>query len=175
MSAVIAPSGASTRGAPTVDLAVDGVAFDLAREQDLTAFLQIRAEYRVEPDPIVRQFTVPARLLGAPDDRSTRMLGALIEQHGGVVHWLFLLLGESVPERVGENGVANEGNRDSRARRTGADPTGLFESLVRAAVDSPERLSMARQAMDSLSDQHHGDADAVSIRDLLTSLSRGDA
>lgn len=178
MNAVISLSGGTAGTAVPIEAALDGVAFALTHEQDLTAFLHVQAEYQVQPEPIVRRFTVPARLIGAPADRSTRMLGALIDQHGGVVNWLFLLLGESIPESVGGNDVenaGNAGNADGHPRRRGADPTGLFEYLVRAAVDTPERLMTARQAMDSLADHQENDADAMSIRDLLASLSGGAA
>lgn len=168
----VSPAGLAASAPVQLDRAVSGMAFPIGAESEISAFLNVVASKELDGLTVRRGFSIPAELVGAPDGRLTRVVTSVITQHGGLVEWLFLMLGEESylqHDGTGEPHRVGNGTRSTR-RNSG---WGLFEELARAAVLSPDRLKAAQNAVDQLGDQDLEDTDLPSIRDLLRRLTGG--
>lgn len=169
-SATLVPAGLPAQHRVPAELGITGVVFPVPGESGVTAFLNIEAEIEALPTPVRRRFTIPAELIGAPEGRLQRVVSSTITQHGGLVEWLFLMLGEEPQTFTGDDPETSGNPGTSRtARRTSG--AGLFEELVRAAVSAPERIEAARKAIEGLTDIDQEQPDLPAIRDLLDRLS----
>lgn len=168
----VSPAGLAAPSPVELDRAVSGMAFPISGESEISAFLNVIASKELDGLTVQRGFTIPAELVGAPAGRLTRAVTSVITQHGGLVEWLFLMLGEESYLQDHGTGEADRGDNGARGVRRNAG-WGLFEELARAAVLSPERLEAAQHAIDQLGDQDLEATDLPSIRDLLRRLTGG--
>ncbi len=139
---------------------------ELARFPDLTTemltpFIAFQLAIERDGRVIERRFAVRSELVGAPADREQRLFRALLRNRNDVLRYLMLLLADdpaAVLNALG-SGPNTRDDGTSESRDSVAIPV-LFEGLVRALEQSPDRLDHIARLVKDL---RAGESDAVGL------------
>jgi hypothetical protein len=107
--------------------------------EGITAFFGVRVSACVGTARLTSRFMVTAALTGAPDDRHSRLLAAMLRDPDRLLRYLLLLLADPDP-LGGDLGDGGAGRWLARWTGAGWDDLPLLELLVRAADRHPDRL-----------------------------------
>jgi hypothetical protein len=107
--------------------------------EGLTSFFAVRITAGADGERLTTSFLLNAGLEGAPEDRHSRLLAAMLRDPERLLRYLLLLLADPEPLGGEPAEVAGEG---WMGRWTGStwDELPLLELLLRAVERSPERL-----------------------------------
>jgi hypothetical protein len=119
--------------------------------EGITSFLAVRATARRAGARQSTMFLVNAELLGAPADRHSRLLAAMLRDRDRLLRYLLLLLYDesAVESELSGRGAGWVG----RWLGAGWDELPLLELLLRALDRHPERLDHIAHLLDDLADQ----------------------
>lgn len=169
----VVPIGASRGDAVLLSAAAAGATFTVAGLTEVSSLLLVHASLAMPEVTVERSFTTVADLHNAPTGRLDQLVSSEISRSGGLVEWLYLMLGQEPPVTTdGGAGAPGAGGATARQGRR-VDPAGLFEVLVREAAEGGTRLADARRALDGLNALDTADPMAPKIRALLEQLVGG--
>lgn len=117
--------------------------------EGLTSFFAVRVNVRSSSARLTTTFLVNALLDGAPDDRHSRLLAAMLRDPERLLRYLLLLLGD--PESLGAEPGEVSGERWlGRWAGAGWEELPMLELLLRAVDAYPDRLDHIDQLLEDL-------------------------
>lgn len=117
--------------------------------EGLTAFFAVRITAGAGATRLSTSFLIKAVLDGAPEDRHSRLLAAMLRDPDRLLRYLLLLLADAEP--LGGEAVETPGEGwVGRWASGGWDDLPLLELLLRAVGRSPERLDHIDRLLDDL-------------------------
>lgn len=129
----------------------DAISFGTVTLEALSAFVAIELTAREQGQSRQTRFVLRLPLDGAPADRGSRLLRAMLADSGEFMRLLMILLADDGVEAMMNAGIG-EGNWSGGNWLTGGDDAPLLESLLKTLDRSPERLDQIRRLLDDVGD-----------------------
>ena len=122
--------------------------------ESLTAFFAVTVTASKENRKLTQEFVLKLPLAGAPADRDSRLLLALLSNRERLLRYLLMLLGGA--ELYLEGGGTGKGGRWGEWNSLGSFGLPLLEPLLRTLAEDPSRLDHIERLMQDLEKTEEG-------------------
>jgi len=131
--------------------AIDGaaVSFGAVTLEALSAFVAVELTAREQGRTQQTRFVLRVPLEGAPEDRGSRLLRAMLSDRSEFMRLLMILLADDGVEAMMNAGLG-EGSWSGGHWLAGGGDTPLLESLLKTLDRAPERLDEIRRLLDDI-------------------------